>query len=122
MGMTRLLVCARPQGYVVHPCCLLQLRILPRALLYACCYAFLLAILMAVCVAAEEEERWRRWVDNRFVRVITVNIYRNARESFQTFDYIAEHGNFSWPERQGARGVGAIMMWALSGADDNPWR
>ena len=77
---------------------------------------------MSVCTAsdnpapaAEEEERWRRWVDDRFVRVITINIYRNGRESFQTFDYIAEHGNFSWPERQAARVVGALMMWALSG-------
>jgi len=68
------------------------------------------------CLPAEEEERWRRWVDDRFVRVITINIYRNARESFQTFEYIAEHGNFSWPERQGARVIGAGMMWALSGA------
>jgi len=56
-------------------------------------------------------------VDDRFVRVITINIYRNARESFQTFEYIAEHGNFSWPERQGARVIGAGMMWALSGAE-----
>ena len=66
--------------------------------------------------AAEEEERWRRWVDDRFVRVITINIYRNGRESFQTFDYIAETGKFSWPEQQAARVVGALMMWALSGA------
>ena len=54
------------------------------------------------------------------MRVLTINIYRNGRESFQTFDYIAEHGNFSWPERQGARVVGALMMWALSGADQPP--
>ena len=75
----------------------------------------------------EEEERWRRWVDDRFVRVITINIYRNARESFQTFEYIAEQGNFSWAERQGARVIGAGMMWALSGAEPglavsaSPW-
>ena len=71
----------------------------------------------STCLSAEEEERWRRWVDDRFVRVLTINIYRNGRESFQTFDYIAEHGNFSWPERQGARVIGAAMMWALSGGD-----
>jgi len=57
---------------------------------------------------------WRRWVDEKFVRAITVNIYRNAKESFQTFDYITEHGNFSWPQRQAARIVGATMMWGLS--------
>ncbi len=30
----------------------------------------------------------------RFVKVVTVNIYRTAHESFQTFDYIADTGNF----------------------------
>ena len=62
----------------------------------------------------EEEERWRRWVDERLVRVITVNIYRSASESFQTFDYITEHGNFGWVQREAARVVGATMMWGLS--------
>lgn len=42
--------------------------------------------------AREEEERWRRWTDERFVRLITVNIYRSMRESFQMFDYIANTG------------------------------
>ncbi|KAL6770622.1 TEF18 [Auxenochlorella protothecoides x Auxenochlorella symbiontica] len=64
---------------------------------------------------SSDEETWRRWVDSRFVRVITVNIYRNARESWQTFDYIAEHGNFGWVQREAARVAGAGMMWALSG-------
>lgn len=59
-------------------------------------------------------EPWRRWVDEKLVRGITVNIYRNARESFQTFDYITEHGNFGWVQRQAARLVGATMMWGLS--------
>lgn len=62
----------------------------------------------------EEEERWRRWVDERFVRVITVNIYRTARESWQTFDYITDHGNFTWFQREAARIAGSTMMWALS--------
>ena len=62
----------------------------------------------------EEEAAWRRWVDEKFVKVITVNIYRNAKESFQTFDYITEHGNFGWVQRQAARVVGATMMWSLS--------
>lgn len=28
-------------------------------------------------VSAEEEARWRRWVDERFVRMLTANIYRS---------------------------------------------
>ena len=65
--------------------------------------------------AEQEEERWRRWVDQTLVRVITVNIYRNMRESWQTFNYIAEQGNFSYAERQAARVVGAGMMWGIGG-------
>ncbi len=42
--------------------------------------------------ARQEEARWRRWVDERFVRLITVNIYRSATESFQMFEYIADTG------------------------------
>jgi len=66
--------------------------------------------------AAEEEEiRWRRWVDKRFVQIITVNIYRTLRESWQTFDYITEHGNFNFFERQAARVAGSGMMYGISG-------
>lgn len=62
----------------------------------------------------EEEEKWRQWVDERLVRVITVNIYRTAKESFQTFEYISEAGNFGWVYREAARVAGATMMWAIS--------
>ena len=34
-------------------------------------------------------------MDERLVRLLTVNIYRSAHEAFQTFDYIA--GTASWP-------------------------
>ena len=36
----------------------------------------------------------------RWRQVITVNIYRNMHESFQTFDYISEQGNFGWVSRE----------------------
>ena len=62
-----------------------------------------------------EEMYWRQWVDSRLVKVITVNIYRTAKESFQTFDYIADTGNFTWWEAESARVVGAAMMWGISG-------
>lgn len=62
-----------------------------------------------------EEEKWRRWVDDHLVKVITTNIYRNAKESFQTFNYITENGNFNIVTRQAARVVGATTMWAIAG-------
>lgn len=50
------------------------------------------------------------------MRLLTVNIYRNMRESFQTFDYItASSCNFGFFEREAARVVGAILMWGISG-------
>ena len=33
-------------------------------------------------------------------QVITVNIYRNMHEAFQTFDYISQAGNFGWVSRE----------------------
>lgn len=65
--------------------------------------------------AGDDEAKWRRWVDDRFVRVVTCNIYRSASEAWQTFDYITEHGNFGRVQRELARVVGAGMMWAISG-------
>lgn len=65
--------------------------------------------------AIAEETEWRRWVDKRFVQVITVNIYRNLAESWQTFNYIAEHANFNFAERQAARVAGSGLMWGISG-------
>ena len=64
--------------------------------------------------AVLEETQWRRWVDKRFVQVITVNIYRNLAESWQTFNYIAEHANFNFAERQAARVAGSGTENGLS--------
>lgn len=64
-------------------------------------------------VHAEEEDKWRRWVDARLVRVLTINIYRNRAESFQTFDYITQQGNFTWLEREVGRVFGAATMWCV---------
>lgn len=63
---------------------------------------------------AAVERAWRRWVDEWFVRVLTVNIYRTSREAWQTFDYITEHGNFSWWQRTAARVSGSGIMYAVS--------
>ena len=59
-------------------------------------------------------------MDERLVKVVTVNIYRNWTETFQTFDYITETGKFTWAERHASRIVGAVMMWAIAGAVSFP--
>ncbi len=62
-----------------------------------------------------EEERWRRWVDDRLVKVLTINLYRSASEAFQTFDYLTSTGQLGFLERHAARVIGAGMMWGVSG-------
>ena len=75
-----------------------------------------MAVLQASSPADCDEEHWRRWVDDRFVRLLTVNIYRTAGESWQTFKYITDSScNFGFLEAEVARVVGASMMWGISG-------
>lgn len=65
---------------------------------------------------AAAERAWRRWVDGRLVRVLTLNIYRTPGEAWQAFSYIADAGNFGGALETGAaRVVGAGMMWAIAG-------
>lgn len=70
----------------------------------------------AAAADADKEAAWRRWVDGRLVKVVTVNIYRTGREAWQTFDYITEAGDFGGAlEKAASRVVGAGMMWAIAG-------
>ncbi|KAK9802683.1 hypothetical protein WJX73_005605 [Symbiochloris irregularis] len=64
--------------------------------------------------SGQDEERWRRWVDERLVRVVTVNIYRNLGESYQTFKYINDTGKFGMFEGPATRTTGATMMWFIA--------
>lgn len=67
--------------------------------------------------ASEEEERlWRRWVDERFVKVLTTNIYRNWDESWSTFRYLTDEKsgtNWGWGTRELARVSGGVIMWRV---------
>ena len=63
---------------------------------------------------AEKESRWLAWVDDRFVHVVTPNIYRTWGEAFKSFDYITERGNFNWFERQSVRLSGAVSMYVIA--------
>ncbi|KAL4361512.1 hypothetical protein GQ457_04G011940 [Hibiscus cannabinus] len=66
-------------------------------------------------VADEDEEtKWRRWVDNHLVHVLSPNIYRNTSEALESFDYITSNGNFSFTEKITVKYAGAAAMYFVS--------
>ncbi|KAF8398985.1 hypothetical protein HHK36_014850 [Tetracentron sinense] len=62
----------------------------------------------------DEEEKWRGWVDNHLVHMLSPNIYRNPSEALESFDYITSNGNFSFTERITAKYAGAAAMYFVS--------
>nr|XP_043632919.1 prostaglandin E synthase 2-like [Erigeron canadensis] len=62
----------------------------------------------------EETQKWRRWVDNHLVHVLSPNIYRSPSEALESFDYITSHGNFSFTEKLVAKYGGAAAMYFVS--------
>jgi microsomal prostaglandin-E synthase 2 len=67
----------------------------------------------AKAAAVEREVKWRKWVDERFVKIITANIYRSWDETWNTFKYITDQTNWSWGTRELARVSGAVIMWQV---------
>ncbi|XP_020085502.1 prostaglandin E synthase 2 isoform X2 [Ananas comosus] len=65
-------------------------------------------------VIGEEEAKWRRWVDEHLVHLLSPNIYRTTSEALESFDYIAKHGNFSATERFTVKYAGAAAMYMVS--------
>lgn len=65
-------------------------------------------------VQDEEEKKWRRWVDGHLVHILSPNIYRNATEALESFDYITSQGNFSFTEKLTAKYAGAVIMYLVS--------
>ncbi|CDP08899.1 unnamed protein product [Coffea canephora] len=63
---------------------------------------------------ADEEKKWREWVDNHLVHMLSPNIYRNTSEALESFEYITSHGNFSFTERIAAKYAGAAAMYFVS--------
>lgn len=62
----------------------------------------------------DEEIKWRRWVDNHLVHVLSPNIYRNTSEALESFDYITSNGNFGFTERITVKYAGAAAMYFVS--------
>ncbi|XVF73924.1 hypothetical protein PTKIN_Ptkin13bG0020100 [Pterospermum kingtungense] len=44
----------------------------------------------------DEEKKWREWVDNHLVHVLSPNIYRSTSEAVESFDYITSHGKIKF--------------------------
>ncbi|KAL8459167.1 hypothetical protein ACS0TY_036584 [Phlomoides rotata] len=61
-----------------------------------------------------EEMKWRGWVDNHLVHILSPNIYRTTSEALESFEYITTLGNFSFTERIIAKYAGAAAMYIVS--------
>ncbi|XP_069774900.1 prostaglandin E synthase 2 isoform X2 [Narcine bancroftii] len=64
--------------------------------------------------ARKEEMKWRKWVDDWLVHLISPNVYRTPGEALQSFDYIVREGKFSTFEGFFAKYFGAAAMFFIS--------
>ncbi|GMI91344.1 hypothetical protein like AT5G42150 [Hibiscus trionum] len=62
-------------------------------------------------ITDDEEKKWREWVDNHLVNLISPNMYLTVSEALESFDYITTHGNFSFTMRLGVKYVGAAVYY-----------
>ncbi|KAL3840198.1 hypothetical protein ACJIZ3_024789 [Penstemon smallii] len=62
----------------------------------------------------DEEKKWRGWVDNHLIHILSPNIYRSTSEALESFEYITSHGNFSYTERLTVKYAGAAAMYFIS--------
>ncbi|KAI6191818.1 Microsomal prostaglandin E synthase 2 [Aphelenchoides bicaudatus] len=68
--------------------------------------------------AVREENQWREWVDEKFIHIISPNVYRTFGEALETFHYFDQVGewkrNFPAWERALAIYLGATAMYFIS--------
>jgi len=62
------------------------------------------------------EEQWVRWTDAVLVQCIVLNVYRNMKESAETFSYLLTHPSFPWFAQRSAAWSGTVVMWAVAKA------
>jgi microsomal prostaglandin-E synthase 2 len=66
----------------------------------------------------EFERQWREWIDNKFIHVISPNVYCTLRQSLYTFRWFSKAGDweeiFPWYERWFIVYAGAIVMRLVS--------
>lgn len=66
-------------------------------------------------ISLEEEAKWRKWIDDHFVHIISPNVYRTYKESYQAFDHHVKMGKYNetW-EGWVAKVGGSTVMWLIS--------
>jgi len=66
----------------------------------------------------EFERQWREWVDDKFIHVISPNIYCTLRQSLSTFRWFSKAGDweeiFPWYQRWIIVYLGSIVMRAVA--------
>jgi len=64
------------------------------------------------------ERQWRQWVDDKFIHVLSPNIYCTIRQSINTFQWFSRAGDweeiFPWYQRWIIVYLGAIVMRAVA--------
>ncbi|XP_015281955.1 PREDICTED: prostaglandin E synthase 2 isoform X2 [Gekko japonicus] len=70
--------------------------------------------LYPIKAARTEEMKWRKWVDDWLVHLISPNVYRTPSEALASFDYIVREGKFGTLEGFFAKYVGAAAMFFIS--------
>ena len=64
-----------------------------------------------------EERKWRKWVDDTLVHMLSPNVYRSPTEALQAFEWFDKTGNwvehFATWERYLVIYVGAAVMWMI---------
>eukprot|EP00933_Yihiella_yeosuensis_P019986 TRINITY_DN1610_c2_g2_i3.p1 TRINITY_DN1610_c2_g2~~TRINITY_DN1610_c2_g2_i3.p1 ORF type:complete len:376 (-),score=76.89 TRINITY_DN1610_c2_g2_i3:87-1154(-) len=65
-------------------------------------------------VAGSVEEQWIRWTDKVLVQCIVLNVYRNMKESAETFQYLLTHSEFPWFAQRSAAFSGTVVMYAVA--------
>ncbi|KAI1882446.1 hypothetical protein AGOR_G00250830 [Albula goreensis] len=73
-------------------------------------------------VTRKEEVKWRMWVDDWLLLVISPNLYRNLSESLASYDVIVRQGNFSPIMGFFAKYTGAMTMYLISKFDKMRYR
>lgn len=68
-----------------------------------------------------EEMKWRQWVDDWLVHLISPNVYRTTSEALASFDYIVREGKFGTFEGFFAKYVGAAAMFLISKRLKSRW-